>query len=78
MLGRPKRLKPVFMNSLAGPWLNTSVLTVLTIATSSAIEPRWGSSEEICWPLSPHCRNWRRVPNSLASFLMNANRLFST
>ena len=37
MLGRPNCGEPVFTNSLAGPWLKTSVAMLLTMQTSSTI-----------------------------------------
>ena len=37
MLGRPNGGEPVLTNSLAGPWLNTSVFMLRTMATSSTM-----------------------------------------
>src|SRR5258708_31499437 len=45
---------------------------------SSATVARCGRHSEIVWPLSPCCTNFRFVPCSFASPLMNANRLLAT
>src|SRR5262249_38275770 len=55
MLGRPNCAVPVLTNSFAGPWLNTSVATVGTMARSSTTVPRCGSSSETQAPHFP----WR-------------------
>ncbi len=52
MLGKPKRLVPVLTNSLAGPWLKTSVTMLLTMHTSSTVVARCGSSS---LNSAPHC-----------------------
>src|SRR5918993_3780722 len=65
MLGRPNWLEPVFMNSLAGAWLKTSVATVFTIAMSSTIFAWCGNSSDTHAPCLPCRSNLRRVPSSL-------------
>src|SRR5207247_604444 len=57
VLGRPGNWLPVWMNVIAGSWLIASVCIVLTIATSSAIEPRWGNSSLNQAPCLPYCWN---------------------
>ena len=69
---------PVLTNNFAGPWLKTSVVMLLTKQMSSATVCRWGNVSPISAPDCPHLLNLRCVPRSLASFLMNANRLFLT
>jgi hypothetical protein len=79
MLGRPFWALPVFMNSLAGAWLKTSVPTVWTSVMSSTICAWCGNSSETQAPLLPYRLNFRRVPSSVDLFLnelsMKANRL---
>src|SRR5258708_38725336 len=79
MLGRPKRVDPVFTKHLAGPWLKFSVDTPERNARSSTTPPMLGSSSETYFPDFPYCLNSRRVPSSLGGSLenvsMNAKRL---
>src|SRR5918993_3249006 len=62
MLGRPNCDEPVFMNSLAGAWLKTSVATVFTIAMSSTIFAWCGKSSDTQAPCLPCRANCRRLP----------------
>src|SRR5918993_2746809 len=56
MLGRPFIDEPVFMNSLAGAWLKTSVATDFTSVMSSTICAVCGYRSETQVPFFP----WRR------------------
>ncbi len=51
--------EPVFMNSLAGPWLKTSVAIDFTMQTSSTIFEKYGNSSLTSAPLSPYLANFR-------------------
>src|SRR5690349_1051805 len=58
--GRPEMVVPVFMKVCAGSWLIASVTIERTMQISSAMEPKFGNSSQICWPdlpnfLNPHC-----------------------
>ena len=64
MLARPKIPVPVFMNSLAGAWLNRFVLQVRNIVISSAIPPMCGMLSLNHMPLCPCCRNFFTEPSS--------------
>src|SRR5262249_32837826 len=75
MLGRPNCGEPVLTKHFAGPWLNTSVFIPRTQHRSSAISLWDGSMWLMVMPHLPTFSNFRGVPRSFASPLMNANRL---
>ena len=74
MLGRPNWVEPVFMKIWAGAWLNASVTIDLTMAMSSTISPRCGSSSESSAPHLPCLANLNFGPRSVEFGLMNAAR----
>ena len=65
---------PVFMKICAGAWLNCVVCIERTIAISSAILARCGSSSEISAPDCPYRSNSNGEPSSFGVPLMKANR----
>ena len=79
MLGRPKIPVPVFMNSLAGAWLNRFVLQVRNIVISSAMPPMCGMLSLNHMPACPCRLNCFTGPSSffwsLNVLFMKANRL---
>ena len=74
MLGRPGSGEPVFRKICAGAWLNWSVWTDLTMASSSTTLARWGSISESSAPHWPWRRNAYRADIRLASGRMKAYR----
>ena len=53
MLGKPSKTKPVFICSMAGPWVLLRAVREWTKAMSSTHPPRWGSRSEIDLPHWP-------------------------
>ena len=73
-LGRPNTWLPVFMKIWPGAWLNCVVCIERTMAMSSAMDARCGSSSDSSAPDWPYFLNVNGEPSRRGVPLMNANR----
>ena len=62
------------MKIWAGAWLKASVWSDFTMHSSSATDPRWGSSSDSSIPDRPWRVNWNLGPSRVELGLMNAAR----